>query len=161
MSRLEVLSPVAQSAGDNSTGGAARRPSSLDGLRLGLIWNSKRGGEIALTKAAELISGQVQERQRAPLRRLHALRQEAAGKSARGCDIFIGSTGDRGSLHVVACPRPHRRWKSRQARGGIVSAGFEQTAKATAKAFGLPEFRYARVNHVLTGLTPPSRSSMK
>jgi hypothetical protein len=38
---------------------------------------------------------------------------------------------------------------------GIVSAGFEQTAKATAKAFGLPEFRYARVNHVLTGLTPP------
>jgi hypothetical protein len=37
---------------------------------------------------------------------------------------------------------------------GIVAAGFERNAMATAKAFGLPEFRYARVGAVLTGLVP-------
>ena len=35
---------------------------------------------------------------------------------------------------------------------GIVAAGFERNAMATAKAFGLPEFRYARVSEVLTGM---------
>lgn len=37
---------------------------------------------------------------------------------------------------------------------GIVAAEFERTAQATAEAFGLPEFRFARVSGVLTGLTP-------
>lgn len=37
---------------------------------------------------------------------------------------------------------------------GIVAAGFEGAARATAKAFGLPEFRFARVGRVLTGIPP-------
>ena len=38
---------------------------------------------------------------------------------------------------------------------GIVSAGFEHDAMATARAFGLPQFRYALVPDVVTGLAPP------
>jgi hypothetical protein len=37
---------------------------------------------------------------------------------------------------------------------GIVSAGFEHDAMATARAFGLPQFRYAQVPSVITGLKP-------
>ena len=37
---------------------------------------------------------------------------------------------------------------------GIISAGFERDVMATARAFGLPQFRYALVPHVITGLTP-------
>jgi hypothetical protein len=37
---------------------------------------------------------------------------------------------------------------------GIVSVGFERDAMATARAFGLPKFRYALFPEVLTGLTP-------
>jgi hypothetical protein len=37
---------------------------------------------------------------------------------------------------------------------GIVSGGFERDTMATARAFGLPEFRYALVPDVVTGLAP-------
>ena len=37
---------------------------------------------------------------------------------------------------------------------GIVAVGFEDDAMATARAFGLPQFRYALVPDVLTGLSP-------
>lgn len=37
---------------------------------------------------------------------------------------------------------------------GLVARGFERDSAATAKAFGLPEFRFALVNEVLTGLAP-------
>ena len=37
---------------------------------------------------------------------------------------------------------------------GIVSGGFERDAMATARAFGLPEFRYAQVPDVISSLTP-------
>ena len=37
---------------------------------------------------------------------------------------------------------------------GIVAAGFERSAMATARAYGLPQFRYALVREVLTGLAP-------
>jgi hypothetical protein len=37
---------------------------------------------------------------------------------------------------------------------GIVAVGFEDDAMATARAFGLPRFRYALVPDVLTGLSP-------
>lgn len=38
---------------------------------------------------------------------------------------------------------------------GIVSRGFERDAMATARAFGLPQFRFALVPDLITGLTPP------
>jgi len=37
---------------------------------------------------------------------------------------------------------------------GIVSAGFERDTMATARAFGLPQFRYALVPDVVSGLSP-------
>ena len=37
---------------------------------------------------------------------------------------------------------------------GIVTVGFEKDAMATARAFGLPQFRYALFPDVLTSLTP-------
>ncbi|MBI3057310.1 MAG: hypothetical protein HYY77_25155, partial [Betaproteobacteria bacterium] len=37
---------------------------------------------------------------------------------------------------------------------GIISRGFERDAMATARAFGLPQFRFALVPDLITGLTP-------
>ena len=94
MFTLEVLNPVAQSEGEIKVSGTARRPRSLDGLTLGLLWNSKRGGEIALNKAGELISNKFKD--------LKVIRYDGSMPCERGlmeravqeCDVFIGSTGD-------------------------------------------------------------------
>ena len=37
---------------------------------------------------------------------------------------------------------------------GIVSAGFERDTMHTARAFGMPEFRFALVPHIVSGLSP-------
>ena len=61
MFTLEVLDPVAKSEGETKVSKAARRQKSLDGLTLGLLWNSKRGGEVALDKAGELIKSRYKD----------------------------------------------------------------------------------------------------
>ena len=94
MFTLEVLNPVAQSAGLGAVSGAAPRPKSLDGLTLGLLWNSKRGGEVALAKAAELL--------KAKYRNLRVIRYDGSmpcdqpllDKARHECDVFVGSTAD-------------------------------------------------------------------
>src|SRR5690349_3146906 len=44
--------------------------------------------------------------------------------------------------------------KAGKASVGIVSGGFERDAMASARAFGMPQFRFARVPEVITGLMP-------
>ncbi|MBI2906071.1 MAG: hypothetical protein HYX92_00300 [Chloroflexi bacterium] len=53
MFTLEVLNPVAVSHGELKKYSLAPRPRTLDGKTVGLLWNSKRGGEVALAKAVK------------------------------------------------------------------------------------------------------------
>ncbi len=94
MFTLEVFDPVAQSEGDIKTGGAARRSGSLDGLTLGLLWNAKRGGEIALQKAGQLISNKYKDVKVIRYDGSMPCDKELLERARRECDIFIGSTGD-------------------------------------------------------------------
>ena len=94
MFTLEVLDPNAQSEGDTKVSAAAHRPRSLDGLTLGLLWNSKRGGDIALAKAAELISNKYKNVRTIRYVGSHPCEKEIMQKAQQECDIFIGSTGD-------------------------------------------------------------------
>ena len=69
-------------------------PRPWKGLTLGLIWNSKRGGEIALTKAAELIQNKFKN---VSVRRYDGSMpcdRKLLERAREECDIFIGSTGD-------------------------------------------------------------------
>jgi hypothetical protein len=96
MFTLEVLNPVAKSEGETKrvVSKAARRPRSLDGLTLGLLWNSKRGGEIALDKAGELIKGRYKDVKVIRYDGTMPCDKHLMEKAKRECDIFIGSTGD-------------------------------------------------------------------
>jgi hypothetical protein len=94
MFTLEVLDPNAQTEGDTKVSGAARRPRSLDGLTLGLLWNSKRGGDIALGKAAELINNKYKDVKTIRYIGSHPCEKEIMEKALQECDVFIGSTGD-------------------------------------------------------------------
>ncbi|OGL11785.1 MAG: hypothetical protein A3I17_02710 [Candidatus Rokubacteria bacterium RIFCSPLOWO2_02_FULL_72_37] len=55
MARLEILNPVAKTVEYSVT--PARRPSDLDGLRIGLYWNMKAGGDAALDRTEQLLRG--------------------------------------------------------------------------------------------------------
>ena len=94
MFTLEVLNPVAQSEGEGKASGSARRPRSLDGLTLGLLWNSKRGGDIALAKAGELVSNKYKNVKVIRYDGTMPCEKELMERARQECDIFIGSTGD-------------------------------------------------------------------
>ena len=94
MFTLEVLNPVAQSEGATKVSKAARRVRSLNGLTLGLIWNSKRGGELALMKAGELVRDKYKNVKVIRYDGSMPCEKELMKKAKQECDIFIGSTGD-------------------------------------------------------------------
>ena len=94
MFTLEVLNPVARSEGDIKVSKAARRPRSLDGLTLGLLWNSKRGGEIALGKAGELVRNKYKNVKVIRYDGSMPCEKKLMERARQECDVFIGSTGD-------------------------------------------------------------------
>ena len=97
MAQLEILHPVAEILPASVS--AARRPGTLDGATIGLFWNSKAGGDVALRAAAEELArrhggitfrhyvGSVGStyRQATP---------EDVQRMTAECDVVIGSSGD-------------------------------------------------------------------
>ena len=54
MHLLEVSNPVAQQRGMLNILKPVKRPESLDGKIVGLIWSGTHGGDLALTRAGEM-----------------------------------------------------------------------------------------------------------
>ena len=59
MYRLDVMNPVAPVLGEVSAAPMAPRPSSLEGKTIGLLWNGKANGDVALKRAGELIRQRI------------------------------------------------------------------------------------------------------
>jgi hypothetical protein len=56
MAKLTTLNPVAETQQTTVQVDIAPRPKNLDGLRLGLVWNRKRGGDAVLTRVGQELS---------------------------------------------------------------------------------------------------------
>lgn len=97
MARLEVLSPVAETV-RYRVEPAPRRPD-LSGRTVGLYWNMKAGGDVALEEVARLLAERFPGlRFRRYTGSVGALMRHAtprdAERMARECDAVIGTTGD-------------------------------------------------------------------
>jgi hypothetical protein len=97
MVQLELLSPVAQTV--QATISPAPRLSDLRGKRLGLYWNIKAGGDVALARVAE----QLQARYPGLTTKqyigsvgflMRHMTAEDADRIARECDAVVGTTSD-------------------------------------------------------------------
>jgi hypothetical protein len=91
MATISVRNPVAMTATVNYP--LAKRVPNLKGVRLGLWWNEKPGGEVALEHAGKLL----QEKHGVSLFRQYqnfpAPLSAREGASANA-DVVIGTTGD-------------------------------------------------------------------
>lgn len=97
MSILKVRNPVADSIEQKID--PAHRPSDLNGKRVGLYWNMKAGGDIALGRAQELLQ------KRYPTARFteyigsvgHVMRHctsADADRIAKEADVVVGTSSD-------------------------------------------------------------------
>ena len=97
MARLEILNPVAKTV-EHSVA-PARRPPDLDGLRIGLYWNIKAGGDAALDKTEELLRARFPK---AKFRRytgsvgwlMRHCTAEDADRIASEVQVVVGTTAD-------------------------------------------------------------------
>ncbi len=59
MYQLNTLNPVAPVLGEVNATPLAPRPSSLEGKTIGLVWNGKANGDVALRRAGELLENMI------------------------------------------------------------------------------------------------------
>ncbi|MBU6422889.1 MAG: hypothetical protein KGQ88_02505 [Chloroflexi bacterium] len=94
---MEIFNPVAESTLKRLT--PAPRRGDLGGKRVGLYWNMKIGGDVALERVSEDLSHAVSGASFTSYRGSvgHMMRHmtaKDADKIASECDVVVASTGD-------------------------------------------------------------------
>ena len=93
--QLETLSPVAVCQGDIKRLTLASRPKSLQGQRIGLFWNGKHGGDVALRRVGQALEKRFSGSQvtffKSKRPSTPAI-MEQVKKSE--CSVILGSTAD-------------------------------------------------------------------
>lgn len=163
MECLEVISPVAQSL-EAEEKPASRFPS-LDGKVVGLYWNVKTGGDIALAHAGALL----QRRYRGiELRSFHGevgigMRHATAADISRvraECDVVITASADCGSCTSWLVRDAIEFEKVGLPSVTLTAAGFEADARRTGESFGIPGIPLAVVPRPFTNATPQMIAEM-
>lgn len=149
--RLPVLSPLAQQFG-GAMGSLAARPASLDGLHVGLLWNAKANGDVALRAVGEQLEQRSTNLRTTFYTGSVPSSPEVLERVASECDVVIGCPADCGGCTT---------WLTHDAvlleqRGVptvvIGSAGFLDDIEASARAFGLPSIQYVGVPKVFNNI---------
>jgi hypothetical protein len=93
--QLETLSPVALCQGSINASTLKVRPKSLEGQHIGLLWNSKRGGDVALRRAGQALEARFPSCQftffPSSIPSTPAILERVKGSE---CGIFLGATAD-------------------------------------------------------------------
>ena len=90
--RLTALNPVADPV--RVSGKAASRPESLAGKRLGLWWNTKSGGDVALTRIADQLKARYKDVEVEWFSEHYPASKETLRACRERSDVVVGSTGD-------------------------------------------------------------------
>jgi hypothetical protein len=162
MSKLTIVNPIAQAQAETADAeriAPARRPATLEGRTVGLYWNGKNLGDIALARVREHLAAGF------PGIRFLDVFGEKGGLNRylspaqlelmeRECDAAIGTTADCGS-----CTSWLMRDMVELERRGVPTAAytaqiFDDDAHWSAKTFGLPELPIVLVPQPFTNRTP-------
>jgi len=134
----------------------APRPQSLQGLRIGIIENTKKNAEEVLTKLAEKLESAygmkavklMHKPERAPVKdwEIAELRDQV--------DFVIAGIGDCGACSSGTLLDAIYLEKAKIPAIAIVTDAFNNTSREMAQLWGVPDFRFVMVPHPLASLTP-------
>ena len=150
---LKVLNPTADRFG-GAEEALAPRPASLNGRTVGLLWNGKANGDLALRAVAEQLKSY------APGVRtvfyVGAIRcsSDLLKQVADECDVVVGCTADCGSCTSWMAHDCIQLEQMGTPAVAIVSGGFETNFAASARAFALPGLEFVRVPDVYNNALP-------
>ncbi len=93
-SNLIVMHPVAALEGAGIVTDIAPRPTSLEGLKVGLIWNRKRGGDAILEQVGTMLNDRFQGVTLTTYQGSIPTPSDMLDKAAEECDVVVGSSSD-------------------------------------------------------------------
>jgi hypothetical protein len=159
--QLRIVNPVAEAESDGD--GATRhppapRPATLDGLTIGLYWNGKNNGNVALARTREHIARLYRNvtfidmlGEKGGINRY--LSPWQIEELAEKCDVVVATTADCGSctswLMRDLCELERRG----TAAVGFTAKVFEEDSHFSAKTFGVPEVCQVIVPETFTNRT--------
>lgn len=91
---LTVLHPVAALEGAGIETEIATRPTSLDGLKIGLIWNRKRGGDAILEQVGMMLNDRFSGVDLTTYQGSIPTPADMLDRAAEECDVVVGSSSD-------------------------------------------------------------------
>jgi len=94
MYKLDVLAPEAVMQGELEGFGAAPRSPSLAGKKIGLVWNAKRGGDVALDRVGEQLTSRYPDVTVTRYNGNFPCAPDLLEEALVECDVFVGSSGD-------------------------------------------------------------------
>jgi hypothetical protein len=92
MTTLEIMNPVAKRTGGEVA--PAPRLDTLAGKTIGIYWNTKVGGDVALQRVAEIIQNDYPEVRFNNYVHHPPVPSDMIDEMLSQCDAVIGSTGD-------------------------------------------------------------------
>ena len=94
MASLTVLNPVATSVGDLRQYPLAARVPVLAGKRIGLWWNLKRGGDVALRRVGARLQEKFPDLELIWVEDQFPASNETVNQATKDCQAVVGATGD-------------------------------------------------------------------
>ncbi|MFG1421752.1 UGSC family (seleno)protein [Roseixanthobacter liquoris] len=155
--RLRVYNPVAEILEVSHP--PAPRVDDLDGKRIGLYWNMKAGGDVALARAEELLKQRYPRATFAYYRgsvgwMMRHVTPADVAQVARECDVVIGTTADCGSCTSWLMRDLIEFEKAGVPSVGFVASQFISDARHSAGSFGIKDLALAVVPLPFTNQTP-------
>jgi hypothetical protein len=150
--RWHVLNPTADTYGTD-VAGLSPRPRSLDGQTVGLLWNGKPNGDVALRAIGAALESQFEGLGTRFYSGSIPCDRKILEQAAAECTVVIGCTADCGSCSswmthdVIALER------AGVPAVVVVSKGFEEDVEASARAFALPDVQRVVVPWVYNNAT--------
>jgi hypothetical protein len=134
----------------------ARRPATLDGVRLGLLANGKTHGEFLLDAIAEELSRTYALGEAVRLTKGHPSEPpslEQVRELTDGCDAVVSAIGDCGSCSSCSVVDGIAMERRGIPSAVLITEPFIPTAEAIAGLNGAAGYRFAVIPHPVTSLS--------
>jgi hypothetical protein len=163
MATLKIRNPVAPSVQTRID--PAPRVPDLAGKRVGLYWNMKAGGDVALQRVHELLSERFPTAQFAYHQgdigaMTRRMTKPLADKIAAESDVIVGTTADCGSCTSWLIHDMVEFEKRGVAAVALAGQGFESDARRSAESFGVPGLSFVVAESTFTSHPPQEIRSM-
>lgn len=150
--RLEVLNPTADEYGTDVAGLAARPPD-LRGRTIGLLWNGKPNGDVALRAIGAALESQFEGLRTTFYSGSIPCDRGLLELAAAECSAVVACTADCGSCSSWMTHDTIALERAGVPAVIVVSKGFEEDVEASARAFALPDVQSVVVPQVYNNAT--------